>query len=496
MSMRTTSISDSGSPRLTRLLGAALALAALGISAAGTAAASAVRPAQPPNTGCGSAPAGLNLLISYTDRVVATSSSGAEQLDAPFDGELNLAVRGPDGMVWVETTQNGEHGVYRIPPGGPAVSVVEGEVALTGVGWLGGRSAAAVIDANGTAEPNSPDGYGTVLAAFADGTRIDISEAAGWEWGVNSVAIGADRLVQRGTAEGYEWFAMYGSGGEPLDDWSLPKEDQPDVPPDRWWPVPATTGDSSRPVLSWVESAAPASWQLVVIDPLTGAEALRVELGDVGELPVYSDFDGRFWVGTFADAEDPATGEWQPARVIAVDTESATPTPIDTGCTSGVIATIDRLGVPAPVSPTTTAPPTTEPPTTTAPPTTAPPATTAAPATTQPGQCAAYVDTDSAYPVRKCERGYDVRMIQLMLSQRGYDVEIDGYFGPSTERAVRTFQRDAGLDPDGLVGRATWPALYVGYPPGEDLDANGTVDPWELLLDCERRGEEIVCAGE
>jgi hypothetical protein len=219
-------------------------------------------------------------------------------------------------MVWVEATPGGTLGVYRIPPGGPAASVVEGEVSLTGVGWFGGRSAAAVVEANGTASFDDPDGFGTVFASFADGSRVDVSQAAGWEWGVSSATIGADRLLEQGGSEGHEWFELYGSGGELLDDWRLPDEEQPGEPPDHWWPVPAIAAGSSRPVLSWVENTL-TTWQLTVTDALTGEETLRVDLGDIGGVPVHADFDGRFWVGTFADAQDAETGEWRPARSTA-----------------------------------------------------------------------------------------------------------------------------------------------------------------------------------
>jgi len=36
---------------------------------------------------------------------------------------------------------------------------------------------------------------------------------------------------------------------------------------------------------------------------------------------------------------------------------------------------------------------------------------------------------------------------------------VDGNFGPNTEAKVRTFQRDHGLVPDGIVGPKTWAAL-------------------------------------
>ena len=37
----------------------------------------------------------------------------------------------------------------------------------------------------------------------------------------------------------------------------------------------------------------------------------------------------------------------------------------------------------------------------------------------------------------------------------------DGKFGPATERALREFQRGAGLADDGVVGPKTWAALVA-----------------------------------
>lgn len=42
-------------------------------------------------------------------------------------------------------------------------------------------------------------------------------------------------------------------------------------------------------------------------------------------------------------------------------------------------------------------------------------------------------------------------------------VTIDGVFGPSTTSAVRAAQTVFGLEPDGIVGEATWNAIYDAY---------------------------------
>ena len=54
----------------------------------------------------------------------------------------------------------------------------------------------------------------------------------------------------------------------------------------------------------------------------------------------------------------------------------------------------------------------------------------------------------------------DVRKVQRWLNMQGYSAgPVDGYYGASTVRSVRAFQRYAGLTSDGVVGPQTWTAL-------------------------------------
>jgi len=113
-------------------------------------------------------------------------------------------------------------------------------------------------------------------------------------------------------------------------------------------------------------------------------------------------------------------------------------------------------------------------------PTTVPPPPPLAPEV--PAQCADYSFNDQ-YPIRRCDEGYAVYLVQTFLRGEGYAVDPDGYFGPGTEVAVRYFQASRGLEVDGLVGRNTWLRLSGGGMAGYDLDNNGVIDPDEVVFD-------------
>ena len=58
-------------------------------------------------------------------------------------------------------------------------------------------------------------------------------------------------------------------------------------------------------------------------------------------------------------------------------------------------------------------------------------------------------------------RGDDVRTWQERLRELGYELEVDGAYGPQTAEATRAFQRDRGLTVDGIVGPETWRAAFA-----------------------------------
>ncbi|MCW6035425.1 peptidoglycan-binding protein [Spirulina subsalsa FACHB-351] len=67
--------------------------------------------------------------------------------------------------------------------------------------------------------------------------------------------------------------------------------------------------------------------------------------------------------------------------------------------------------------------------------------------------------------VRRGDRTSQVELIQRALTILGfYDDEIDGYFGPRTEIAVKQFQIRNNLLPDGIVGFSTCKVLQAQVP--------------------------------
>jgi peptidoglycan hydrolase-like protein with peptidoglycan-binding domain len=63
-------------------------------------------------------------------------------------------------------------------------------------------------------------------------------------------------------------------------------------------------------------------------------------------------------------------------------------------------------------------------------------------------------------PLTRGAAGWDVAALQFLLAWHGFpSATIDGGLGQHTERALRQFQRWAGLKPDGVAGETTYAAL-------------------------------------
>lgn len=62
-------------------------------------------------------------------------------------------------------------------------------------------------------------------------------------------------------------------------------------------------------------------------------------------------------------------------------------------------------------------------------------------------------------PLRRGSKGVGVEALQRALAALGHSLGVDGDFGPRTERAVRAFQSQAGIEANGVVGPETKTAI-------------------------------------
>ena len=89
--------------------------------------------------------------------------------------------------------------------------------------------------------------------------------------------------------------------------------------------------------------------------------------------------------------------------------------------------------------------------------------------------------------------GSEVRKIQEVLKAKGYYTgSIDGIFGTRTKNAVMNFQRDNGLQVDGIAGTKTLKALGIG---GSNSYGGYSSSDYELLariISAESRGEPYL----
>ena len=105
----------------------------------------------------------------------------------------------------------------------------------------------------------------------------------------------------------------------------------------------------------------------------------------------------------------------------------------------------------------------------------------------------ALVQTAHAAVYRQGSSGETVRTIQTKLKRWGYyDGTVDGVYGGGTMSAVKYFQRQNGLTPDGAAGPETLRALGIFENSSSGSSSGGTSGTTELLarvISAEARGE-------
>lgn len=93
--------------------------------------------------------------------------------------------------------------------------------------------------------------------------------------------------------------------------------------------------------------------------------------------------------------------------------------------------------------------------------------------------------------------GWDVSVLQFLLSQAGAVVPVSGYFDAHTERAVRRFQEARGLSADGIAGPRTFaafvdrapkrtPAVVTGVTRTPSARVRAMIDYWAAFYGVDR----------
>ena len=91
---------------------------------------------------------------------------------------------------------------------------------------------------------------------------------------------------------------------------------------------------------------------------------------------------------------------------------------------------------------------------------------------------------------------------QLLLIYLGYDPgELDGIPGPNTERATKKFQKDYGLESDGICGAQTQKMLTaavagIAEPVATDKNVGGNTDWWGKYKNFTRSEFACKCGGQ
>jgi hypothetical protein len=99
--------------------------------------------------------------------------------------------------------------------------------------------------------------------------------------------------------------------------------------------------------------------------------------------------------------------------------------------------------------------------------------------------------------LQKGDESEEVEGLQQSLRDAGYDVQVDGDFGPGTDRAVRTFQKRHGLVVDGRVGEKTLSIIENNVLPGllSQADIEWAADELECAVAAVMSVHEVESRG-
>lgn len=92
--------------------------------------------------------------------------------------------------------------------------------------------------------------------------------------------------------------------------------------------------------------------------------------------------------------------------------------------------------------------------------------------------------------------GDDVRLVQKALCAAGYNVVVDGCFGPKTEAAVKRFEKAHGYTIDGVVDDATLAALKKALnanPTAWQSSTNNYASKTKSLLVVDLSNQTVSC---
>ena len=79
-------------------------------------------------------------------------------------------------------------------------------------------------------------------------------------------------------------------------------------------------------------------------------------------------------------------------------------------------------------------------------------------------------------------QGSDVKKLQELLNQNGYNLSADGIFGAKTQAAVKDYQTKNSLSVDGIVGNNTWGALTKAATPATTTPEPTTTQTTQATL--------------